>query len=205
MEKLGSIVPFLTDSLKSAGEFSIEDFPQVRKARDALDDAENALSSIQSDIDSHKSGLVKDYWHNDVFRSLDGSCISTEAGEYTYELCWLASASQKSRKNNAHVGLGNFEKFDSETVLDASLAYPGKLVQNEKLVLQYTNGQYCWNGPNRSTKVIVECGEENRILKVWETEKCVYSMRVSSPVVCEVDDNASAAKGQPSQAAKDEL
>lgn len=194
---------------KPTEDASIEDFPQVRKARDALEDAESTLSSLQSDLESHKASLTKDYWHDDVFRALDGSCVSTEAGEYTYELCWMKSASQKSRKTGMSVGLGNFGKFSTEVVQDISPAHPGKLVEDERLVLQYSDGHYCWNGPNRSIKVIVECGEENRVLKVWEAEICVYSMRASSPAVCKVNgaDASAAAKdyGKQGKPAKDEL
>jgi protein kinase C substrate 80K-H len=48
------------------------------------------------------------------------------------------------------------------------------------------NPQHCWNGPNRSTTVILACSEENEIWKIMEEEKCVYRMEVGTPAVCEV-------------------
>lgn len=94
--------------------------------------------------------------------------------------------------------MGNFHAISTITVDDANTA--GEIRQVEKLALEYTSGQKCWNGPARSTTVILECGEENEILKVMEDEKCVYSMLVTSPVAC-----GETTKEKAKKAGKDEL
>ena len=48
----------------------------------------------------------------------------------------------------------------------------------------YEHGLKCWNGPERSARVVIECGIENQLVKVSEPEKCEYLIRMTSPVVC---------------------
>ena len=60
----------------------------------------------------------------------------------------------------------------------------------------FEHGQRCWNGPERSAKVDLECGAENEVLKVTEPSKCEYVIKMKSPAVC----------GKPAnKAVKDEL
>src|SRR5271163_618327 len=59
------------------------------------------------------------------------------------------------------------------------------LGKGERLVMKYENGQYCWNGPNRSTKVVIACTEKDEIWKISKSEKCVYRMEVGTAAVCE--------------------
>lgn len=48
----------------------------------------------------------------------------------------------------------------------------------------YDEGAHCWNGPQRSTTVMLECGPETAILEVSEPSTCTYVMKVSSPAAC---------------------
>ena len=61
--------------------------------------------------------------------------------------------------------------------------YPATDYAHYKSIL-YDRGQHCWNGPQRSTHVVLECGEKNELLDVSEAEKCVYSMRVATQAAC---------------------
>lgn len=54
----------------------------------------------------------------------------------------------------------------------------------ERIVLNYANGQGCWNGPARSTKVILGCSEKEVIWRVRESEKCVYEVWAGSSAAC---------------------
>jgi protein kinase C substrate 80K-H len=54
--------------------------------------------------------------------------------------------------------MGNFVRIGTVT-LDEFNSY-GELVPVERITLEYANGQSCWNGPSRSTTVVLECGEE---------------------------------------------
>ncbi|CAG8826587.1 14368_t:CDS:2, partial [Dentiscutata erythropus] len=48
----------------------------------------------------------------------------------------------------------------------------------------YANGLRCWNGPERSVKLNLECGIENEIISVVEPEKCEYHLKMKTPAVC---------------------
>ncbi len=50
--------------------------------------------------------------------------------------------------------------------------------------MMYEHGERCWNGPERSAKVDLECGAENEVIKVTEPSKCAYLIKMKSPVVC---------------------
>ena len=180
----------------------VTDAPESR----AVTDARNQLNSARSELDSdsnelrnHKEDLEKDYGPDDVFRALKGQCISKDSGEYTYELCWMDKTTQKPKNGGGHTGMGNFVRIEKITV-DEDLPADGKgLGSGERYVLKYENGQHCWNGPARSTEVILACAEKDEIWKVVEAEKCSYRMEVGTPAVCEQRGNGS---GKP---ARDEL
>jgi protein kinase C substrate 80K-H len=83
--------------------------------------------------------------------------------------------------------MGNFVSFDTE-IVDDDVPTDGKgLVKGERLVMKYENGQYCWNEPNRSTRVVMACTEKDEIWKISEGEKCVYQMEVGTAAVCEAN------------------
>ena len=48
----------------------------------------------------------------------------------------------------------------------------------------FEHGAKCWNGPERSTRVELECGADNEIIKVTEPAKCEYVIKMRSPIVC---------------------
>lgn len=48
----------------------------------------------------------------------------------------------------------------------------------------YDQGQYCWQGPKRNTKVLLECGPEDKIITVEEPSTCQYLMQVMTPAAC---------------------
>ena len=95
--------------------------------------------------------------------------------------------------------MGNFVRIDRITV-DDELPPNGKgLGSGERIAMKHENGQHCWNGPNRSTMVVLGCAEENEIWRIVEEEKCVYRMEVGTPAVCEAGGARQSSQG------KDEL
>lgn len=169
-------------------------------ARSALSSAESEQRTLENDLKSHREDLDADYGPDGVLRALKGRCISMDSGEYTYELCFMTRTTQKSKKGSGNTGMGNFARIDFVTV-DEDVPADGRgLGSGTRIALRYENGQHCWDGPSRSTTVVLACAEEDEIWKVTEEEKCVYRMEVGSPAGCE----APAAK-QPEGGAKDEL
>lgn len=56
---------------------------------------------------------------------------------------------------------------------------------------KYDKGQSCWNGPERSTLVEIECGEELELIEAQEPSKCEYRFRMRAPNACENPANHS--------------
>lgn len=154
----------------------------VNEARDALTSAEDTLRELKDKLRDQRADLEQDYGTASIFRALKGQCISKDAGEYTYEHCFLEGTKQIQKKGGSSMSMGKYVRIGTTTVEELNEA--GDVVSVEKVTLEYDRGQHCWNGPNRSTKVVLECGEENQILKTAEDDKCVYSMLVTTPAAC---------------------
>ncbi|KAJ9502261.1 hypothetical protein LTR99_001110 [Exophiala xenobiotica] len=179
----------------------------VQDAKKGLSDAERDVRNTENDLKRHREDLEKDYGpDNGIFRALKDTCISRDSGEYEYELCFMGQTKQKSKKGGGHTGMGNFVGFDTESV-DESVGPDGKgLGTGERLVMKYENGQHCWNGPSRSTRVILACAEKEEIWKISESEKCVYRMEVGTAAVCEqAVSNKGKASAEEADGKKDEL
>ncbi|PYI10559.1 hypothetical protein BO78DRAFT_393981 [Aspergillus sclerotiicarbonarius CBS 121057] len=183
---------------KVAESSSTSESKVVSEARDAVKAAEKSLGDMQKQLKDHQSDLETDYGVASIFRALRGVCVSKDAGEYTYEHCFLDQTKQVPKKGGGSTRMGKYVGIGSVSV--DVLNESGDIVPEQKVSLQYANGQGCWNGPARSTTVILECGEEDAILKVAEDEKCVYSMHVTSPAVCPGGEESHAAPNS-----KDEL
>lgn len=157
---------------------------ELENARNALRTAENSVNDDKNVLKERAEDLAKDYGADDIFRALKGQCVSKDSGEYTYELCWLDQTKQKSKKNSAQTTMGKFVSIDRITVDDEVPADGKGLGSGERVALRYENGQHCWNGPNRSTLVVLACAEKDEVWKITEEEKCVYRMEVGTPAVC---------------------
>ncbi len=170
----------------------------VQQAKDALEAAKNDISSKTTALDEQKRDLEKNYGPDDIFRALKGKCISGEAGEYEYELCWNDKTTQKSKKGHGHTNMGYYTTVETEFADEGERADGKGLGRGKRMVLRFDNGQGCWNGPNRRTDVWLACAEKDEVWRISESEKCVYKMEVGTPAACE-DVH------EPSVGGKDEL
>ncbi|KAI1840446.1 hypothetical protein JX266_013330 [Neoarthrinium moseri] len=170
----------LADNPSGKGESRL-----VTMAREALQSVESDISGKEREVKDKQEDLEKDYGQDDIFRYLKDKCVSTDAGEYTYELCWLGKTAQKSKKGGGSTSMGSFERIDFEES-DEEARHDGKgLGRGRRMVLRYENGQHCWDGPNRRTDVWLGCAEAEELWRVSEQEKCVYKMEVGTPAACE--------------------
>ena len=161
---------------------------ELEDARNALKASQDSLNEKNRQLTTHQEDLETNYGVDDVFRALKGQCVSKDSGEYTYELCWLDKTKQKSKKGGSQTTMGNFVSID-KIIVDDEVPPDGKgLGSGERVALRYENGQHCWNGPNRSTLVVLACAEKDEVWKVTEEEKCVYRMEVGTPAVCGVGE-----------------
>lgn len=139
---------------------------QLTNMRETVEKAREEVLSTDRDISSKKQSLTENFGEHDVYRAVKGKCFSSVISDYTYEVCLLVNLQQKSASTNTLVG--NFDHVD----------------ENGSLI--YNHGQRCWNGPERSGRVDVECGIENELLSVREAQKCEYVFRIRSPLACKL-------------------
>ncbi|KAK0644592.1 glucosidase II beta subunit-like protein-domain-containing protein [Cercophora newfieldiana] len=170
----------------------------VQAAREALESAKNDFTSKTASLEEQEKDLEKDYGPEGIFRALKGKCVSTEVGEYDYELCWMSQTTQKSRKGHGNTNMGNFVRIDKDIADEEERADGKGLGKGQRMVMKFENGQGCWNGPNRRTDVWLACAEKDELWRVSESEKCVYRMEVGTPAACED-------VGEPGVKTKDEL
>jgi len=199
-EKLGQLRLWLiangmlADNVKEGTESTL-----LKAARKDAEAAEKDVKSKKKELTKQEDDLGMDYGPGDIFRAARNKCISVDAGEYTYELCWLGKTMQKSKKGHGSTSMGNYRRIEFHDADDEERLDGKSLGQGRRMVMKYEDGQQCWNGPKRRTDVWLGCAETEEVWRVSESEKCVYKMEVGTPAACE-------AEGQPNKAdGKDEL
>ena len=190
---------------ESTSSSETEQEPQtVIDAREALKSAQDSLRDIEDKIRDRQEDLEQDLGPGGIFRALRDSCFKMDAGEYEYEHCFLDRTSQISKKNGPTVSLGAFQKV-GEVHVDEVDESTGHIAKTPRTTLEYGHGQKCWNGPQRSMTVVLECGEKEEIVQVREDEMCVYSMVAKTPAVCPAEADREGNDGGKEEEGKDEL
>ncbi|KAL6594884.1 hypothetical protein LY90DRAFT_504039 [Neocallimastix californiae] len=141
----------------------------VKSTKNEYDKKEKELKKIKEKTDI-------DFGPQNVYRTFYNKCYDVEASGYIYTLCLFNDAKQKPKDGNSSTSLGKWSGFDSPTVM------------------KFTNGEKCWNGPQRSAKVILKCSDKNELTSVTEPNKCEYEMIFYTPAAClkmDDDDNKS--------------
>eukprot|EP00050_Salpingoeca_kvevrii_P018788 m.78432 g.78432 ORF g.78432 m.78432 type:complete len:114 (+) comp8160_c0_seq5:1259-1600(+) len=98
-------------------------------------------------------------------------CFSIEDREYTYELCMFGQVTQKPKNGGRNTNLGKWAGWEAVD------GHPHGL-------MKYENGEKCWNGPQRSMRVTLECGASDIITSVAEPNRCEYAMTFRTPAAC---------------------
>ncbi|KAJ3374743.1 hypothetical protein GGF31_006640 [Allomyces arbusculus] len=153
-------------------------------AKKAADDARQKVwdaEAKQRDLETKKSDLRAEI-DTDVgpelaYGALVGQCFTMTTAEYTYELCPFRHAEQRNSAGYGATRLGTWGKWTDDGQWSL------------------TNGQYCWNGPDRSVKVALECGVEDALVEIAEPNKCEYTMRFTTPAACVEKQGGKAVEG----------
>lgn len=134
----------------------------------AKDDAEKTHRDTEKKVSDNKartkeiekkiSRLVDE--ESLAYAGLDDRCITKKIGEYKYELCFFKSAKQDS------ISVGRWRHWES----------PGVAI--------FDGGQYCPGGPERSLRVIFQCGPKEELEEVTEPSRCAYQAKLSHPAAC---------------------
>ena len=109
---------------------------------------------------------------SDEFMSLAGKCFETKASQFTYKACFFKKASQKDG-SGLHTDLGSWKGFE---------AHYKKAV--------FDGGDHCYDAPQRSMSLELHCGVSEVAWDGAEPEKCVYSMKLTTPAACTADEAA---------------
>ncbi|ORZ19163.1 glucosidase II beta subunit-like-domain-containing protein [Lobosporangium transversale] len=141
---------------------------EIESTQETYNKASEDERKIKEEIEAIERKLRMNYGPDEAFAKLVDQCFDYIDTEYTYTLCLFGNAKQKSHSDTF---LGKFsswlgEKYDTQL---------------------YTEGTRCWNGPERSVKVMMSCGSVNELVAVSEPEKCEYLFKFRTPAVCQFD------------------
>ncbi|XP_055332007.1 glucosidase 2 subunit beta-like [Paramacrobiotus metropolitanus] len=139
----------------------------AEKARKDFTEFDLRVFKLNEEKTAIKKWLDNDYGPDFVFAALEDTCHEYTDREYTYKLCPFDRVTQKSKDGGSETGLGKWGNWE-----------------NGYKEMKYTDGARCWNGPARSTKVILECGGENQLISASEPNRCEYQMTFRTPAVC---------------------
>ncbi|KAJ9179931.1 hypothetical protein P3X46_008242 [Hevea brasiliensis] len=138
------------------------DADRVRKDHD---DTTSRLSDIEARITSLTEKLKHDFGTHKEFYLLYDQCFETKQDKYVYKVCPFKEATQEEGYHKTE--LGEWEKFE-----------------NSYHIMLFSNGQGCWNGPNRSLKVKLRCGLKTELTDVDEPSRCEYVALMTTPILC---------------------
>lgn len=141
---------------------NISDADRIRKD---YDEASAKLTKIESRISSLNQKLKHDFGPEKEFYSFHGQCFESKESKYTYKICPFKQATQVEGYSTTR--LGNWDKFE-----------------DSYRTMQFTGGDHCWNGPDRSLKVKLRCGLTNELTDIDEPSRCEYLAFLSTPALC---------------------
>ncbi|XP_022872940.1 glucosidase 2 subunit beta-like [Olea europaea var. sylvestris] len=144
------------------------DISDAARVRKEYDESSSKLSKIQSRISSLSQKLKYDFGKEKEFYSFYGQCFESKQNKYVYKICPFKQATQV--EGHSTTRLGSWEKFDE--------SYESML---------FSNGDHCWNGPDRSIKVKLRCGLKNEVIDIGEPSRCEYVALLSTPALCVED------------------
>ncbi|KAK9153205.1 hypothetical protein Sjap_000685 [Stephania japonica] len=141
------------------------DTSDAARVRKEYDESSAKLSKLRSRISSLTQKLKQDFGPEKEFYSFYDRCFEYKENKYTYKVCPFKQASQV--EGHSTTRLGNWDK-----------------VEDSYKVMLFSNGDRCWNGPDRSLKVRLRCGLKNELADVDEPSRCEYVAVLSTPALC---------------------
>ncbi|KAG0209817.1 hypothetical protein BGX28_009923 [Mortierella sp. GBA30] len=156
-----------------------DDNPESEKFREATETAQVEYDRTSEDerrvedtIRNIERKLNMDLGDDETFAQLLDQCFEYKDIEYTYSICLFGDANQRSHTTTF---LGKFSSWEGDN-------YD---------IQMYTGGTRCWNGPDRSVKLVMTCGVQNEIISVTEPAKCEYLFKLQTPAACQIlpDEN----------------
>uniref|UniRef100_A0A0K0G0D5 Glucosidase 2 subunit beta n=1 Tax=Strongyloides venezuelensis TaxID=75913 RepID=A0A0K0G0D5_STRVS len=141
------------------------------KYREKIREISDKMNTQEDSIRNVEKFLEINFGEDKAWASLFKKCFEITQKQYVYKVCLFERTSQKDSNGYGETSLGNWENWLEQDT-------------NPFKIQSYTNGQSCWNGPNRSTKVVTECGQETELVDATEPSKCEYVFTLKSPIAC---------------------
>ncbi|KAI3822954.1 hypothetical protein L1987_10556 [Smallanthus sonchifolius] len=141
------------------------DVSEAENVKKEYDEAITKLSKLKSKISRLKKKLGNDFGPEKEFYSLYGQCFESKQNKYVYKVCPFKQATQEEGYSTTR--LGKWEKFEE--------SYN---------VMLFSNGDNCWNGPDRSLKARLRCGLKVELADVDEPSRCEYAAMLTTPALC---------------------
>eukprot|EP01006_Ploeotia_vitrea_P029341 TRINITY_DN61911_c0_g1_i1.p1 TRINITY_DN61911_c0_g1~~TRINITY_DN61911_c0_g1_i1.p1 ORF type:complete len:177 (+),score=88.66 TRINITY_DN61911_c0_g1_i1:673-1203(+) len=151
----------------------------AEKARQLVAELERERNNLKRKLEDVEKELAIDFGKEREFAVLHGECFEMSQRQYKYEICPFDKAAQKEGGSSTNLG-----KFDGAEWK------PSALGKGDTVEMKFTNGQRCWQGPQRSLTATFVCGGSNKVLAVDEPSKCVYAMRFATPAMCDPEEAA---------------
>ncbi|KAJ3220085.1 hypothetical protein HDU67_006841 [Dinochytrium kinnereticum] len=184
-EGLGRVEGWEWKEFRVVGRGQVEEAETFRQAETQYATHERDQMAKKQELESLESPMKLPGGDGGVDLGGDGSmgllegCFEHETGEYVYEVCFFGRATQRGKGGGGEVLLGTWSNWTGKDLTQFS---GRNLLYTEG---RFTGGAQCWNGPERSVTVKLECGAENAVVRVDEPGKCEYEARVTTPALCE--------------------
>lgn len=136
------------------------------KAEANVNEARNEKDAAAREVERIKNFLALDFGPDGALLPLHGKTFEWADREYTYKFNGYNDVTQSKPGHSSN--LGRYKRIDS--------ANPNVLI--------FDSGDRCWGAPDRSTKVTLVCGDENKVVDVKEPNKCEYAMTLQTPAAC---------------------
>jgi protein kinase C substrate 80K-H len=147
----------------SSVQVDMSDAAHVRKD---YNDLSRKLSKMQSRISTLENKLKQDYGNEGEFYSFYDQCFEHKENKYIYKICTYKQASQV--EGHSTTNLGRWDGF-----------------KDSYKIMEFSNGDRCWNGPDRSLKIRLRCGLKNEFDDVDEPSRCEYIASLLTPAFCQ--------------------
>lgn len=152
-------------------DYDLETLETIKEAdtkRNAHEQVLKEKQKISSEIKNLKTKLSFDFGPDNCFQVLEGNCYELKTNEYKYQLCPFDKTTQSQLHGGSTTSLGKWGSWQGKNHSE----------------MKYEKGLGCWNGPARSTKVILECGSEHKLVLVDEPSRCSYLFKFTTPCAC---------------------
>lgn len=165
LSELNRILPFSPPGSTSRERIS----DCIKKADDAQYKLDDKKRDLEEKLRKLREKSSIHYGSDGALRKLHGQCFKKAVTQYEFEICPFDLVRQYEHGSVIAV-LGRFKGWKGD---------------DSNRLMNYAQGDRCWNGPARSIKVELNCGEIEEIVSVEEPNRCAYFMKFKTPAVCE--------------------